>query len=132
MPFGCVAEIASFELFEGVRLRVVAGEKAMMSFVEFEPHGVVPTHRHPHEQMGTVLEGEFELVIDGESRIVRVGDTWLIPSNVPHMARAVGTRAVALDVFSPPREEYVARALEANRRVFASVSDSPLDGTAES
>ena len=106
MPFFVIDERPEKPLFEGVKIRTLSGERIMMSFVYFEAHGVVPEHSHPHEQMGMVLEGEFELVIDGEARIVREGDAYWIPSDVPHSARALGSPAVALDIFSPPREEY--------------------------
>ena len=93
-------------LLPGVTIRTAWGEKAMMSFVDFQPNGIVPPHRHPHEQMGTVIRGEIELVIDGEKRRVRQGDCYLVPGNVEHSARALGSPALALDIFSPPREDY--------------------------
>ncbi len=79
----------------------------MLSFVTFDrPEALVPTHQHPHEQMGMGLEGEFELIIADEARLIRAGDSYLIPSNTPHSARSVGGPARALDVFSPPRDDY--------------------------
>ncbi|MBM3215548.1 cupin domain-containing protein [Candidatus Poribacteria bacterium] len=110
MPFVNRADLASFSLSDGIRLQVTWGERMMVSFVSFAPDGMVPEHSHPHEQMGTVLDGEFELVIDGESRIVRSGDVWHVPANVTHSARALGAPALALDIFSPSREDYEARA----------------------
>lgn len=79
----------------------------MLSFVHFErADALVPTHQHPHEQAGVGIEGEFELVIDGDARIIRAGDSYLIPGGTPHSARSVNGPARALDVFSPPREDY--------------------------
>jgi quercetin dioxygenase-like cupin family protein len=34
------------------------------------------------------------------------GDFWQTPPHVPHGGRATDKRAVVLDIFSPPREEY--------------------------
>ena len=91
----------------GITIRTAWGERIMLSFLEFERAGAtVPLHRHDHEQMGMGLEGEFELVIGGEARLIRPGDVYLIPSGVEHSATAVGDPARALDIFSPPREEY--------------------------
>jgi quercetin dioxygenase-like cupin family protein len=90
----------------GVDIRVVSGEKAQMSFVTLTPGSQVPMHSHPHEQLGVVLEGEFDLVIGGERKTIRKGDTYVIPGGVVHGVPEVQTRSVALDVFSPPREEY--------------------------
>ena len=60
-----------------------------------------------NEQMGMVLEGIFELTIDGESRVLNKGDTCLIPSGVKHSAKAFEIAAIALDIFSPRREDYI-------------------------
>lgn len=116
MPFCAVNEIAPFDLSDGIRLQVVPGERMMFSFVRFAPDGVVAEHSHPHEQMGTVLEGEFDLTIEGETRRVRAGDVWRVPANALHAAAAVGVPALALDAFAPSREDYERRAREAAAR----------------
>jgi len=101
-----IQKLKEKQLFDGVKIRTAFGEKSMMSFVYFEPNSLVPEHSHPHEQMGTVMEGKFELIVNGNSKIVEEGDAYLIPSNIKHSARALDEPAVALDIFSPPREEY--------------------------
>ncbi|HLJ57831.1 MAG TPA: cupin domain-containing protein [Chthonomonadaceae bacterium] len=107
MPFFDLAQQPTREIFPGVTITTAWGEALMMSFVTFAFAGAaVPTHSHVHEQMGMGLEGEFELTIDGETRAIRTGDSYLIPSNVPHSARALTAGARALDIFNPPREDY--------------------------
>lgn len=78
----------------------------MMSFVDFEANAVVPEHSHPQEQMGMVRLGEFELTIGNETRCVKEGDIFLIPAGVPHSVRVGDKPAKALDIFSPPRDDY--------------------------
>ena len=94
------------ELSPGVTLRAMWGEKVMMSMVEVAPHGVVPNHSHPHEQAGLVLEGEFDFTIGGETKRVGPGDAYVIPGGVEHSLVGLEGWALALDIFSPPREEY--------------------------
>ena len=106
MPFLDPDAFSEIHLSPGITIRAAGGERTMLSFVEFEPHSEVGAHRHPHEQMGTVLAGEFELCIAGECRVVRQGDCYLVPSNVMHSAKAGAAPARALDVFGPPREDY--------------------------
>ena len=107
MPFFDLSSQPTKTLFPGVTITTAWGESLMMSFVRFEyADAAVPTHSHPHEQMGMGLEGEFELVLDGETRIIRTGDAYCIPSNVPHSARSVSGPARALDIFHPAREDY--------------------------
>ena len=95
------------ELAPGVFLRTLWGEKIMMSLVEIDANAVVPLHEHPHEQAGMVLEGEFDFTIGGVTTRLRKGDTYIIPGGVPHSVRANEAPSAALDIFSPPREDYM-------------------------
>jgi len=90
----------------GAQLRVAWGEKIMLSYVELAPGGKVPLHSHPHEQGGICLEGEMEFTIGDETRTIKRGESWMIPGGVTHAVRALEQGAVALDIFSPPREDY--------------------------
>ena len=94
------------ELAPGVTLRTVWGDKVMMSLVEIAPGAVVPTHTHPHEQAGIVLQGEFDFTIGGETHRVRQGDMYVIPGGVEHGVVGSEGWSLALDIFSPPRDEY--------------------------
>jgi quercetin dioxygenase-like cupin family protein len=108
MPFPTVEGRPPIFISPGVTLRTVWGESIMFSLVEFaHADATVATHQHPHEQMGMVLEGALELICGAESRTVPAGGIFLIPSNTPHSARAVGGPARALDVFHPRREDYM-------------------------
>ena len=110
MPFFDISSTAPQALLPGISVRTAWGDRIMLSFLDFEYEGAtVPLHHHLHEQMGMGLEGEFELVIGQETRVIRLGDVYLIPSDVMHSATAVGGPARALDIFSPPREEYKGR-----------------------
>lgn len=106
MGFFTIKDMKSRKLAQGVEMKVLSGEKMMMVFFHMEPGAVIPEHTHPHEQMGTVLEGEIELLINGEKRIARQGDAYHIPSGVLHSGNAHGSPTRVLDVFVPPREDY--------------------------
>lgn len=107
MPFFDLSQQPTRELFPGVTITTAWGEEIMLSFVQFHhADALVPEHHHPHEQAGMGLEGEFELIIGGEAKIIRPGDSYCIPSNVPHSARSVNGPARALDIFHPVREDY--------------------------
>lgn len=107
MPFFDLSQQPTKTLFPGVTITTAWGASIMMSFVQFEVAGAaVPTHHHPHEQMGMGLEGEFVLIIGDEARTIRAGDAYCIPSNTPHSARSLNGPARALDIFHPIREDY--------------------------
>ncbi|HEX9205774.1 MAG TPA: cupin domain-containing protein [Candidatus Deferrimicrobiaceae bacterium] len=93
-------------LAPGVTARIVSGEKLMFSLVTLEPGAVVPTHSHPHEQVGMMVSGTMEFTIAGETRTLSGNEMYVVPGGVPHAAKAGPRGAVALDAFSPPRDEY--------------------------
>lgn len=94
------------ELAPGVKIKTFWQDKMLLSYVEFAPNAVVKLHSHPHEQSGVMLEGELEFTIGGETRVLHKGDMYIIPGGVEHTAKSFNQPAVALDIFSPVREEY--------------------------
>lgn len=107
MPFLDIDDLPRFEPLPGCRLRTPHGENLMLSHVEMDEGAEIPAHQHPHEQGGVVLKGQLEFTIGDEVRIISEGQMYLIPPNTPHKAIAVNGPAIAMDVFSPIREDYV-------------------------
>ncbi|HEX6053691.1 MAG TPA: cupin domain-containing protein [Gemmatimonadaceae bacterium] len=98
--------------------RLVTGERIMVAQVELTRGCIVPKHAHVHEQMTVILEGCLRLKVgdDGaESYDLRAGELISLPCNVPHAAEALEDTRV-LDVFSPPREDWINRTDEYLRR----------------
>lgn len=91
----------------GIPIKLVAGEHMQMALFTL-PVGFANTpHQHASEQMGYVLAGRIEYVIDGETIIREVGDSYRIPSNSTHAIRVLSDEpAQLLEVFSPLREDY--------------------------
>ena len=92
---------------EGVEIKIVPGEKMTLVFFNLAPDAVIPEHSHPHEQIGTILKGSLELCIGTEKRIVKPGEAWSIPPDVPHSGKNLATPAEIIEVFSPPRDDLV-------------------------
>jgi quercetin dioxygenase-like cupin family protein len=70
-----------------------------------ERGAVLPEHSHVHEQVVNVIEGEFEMNIAGESKVLSRGLVAVIPSNVIHSGKAL-TECRIIDAFYPVREDY--------------------------
>ena len=95
------------ESLKGIRQKTLAyGQKTLM--VEFRlPQGaVLPVHKHPHEQTGYLVSGRLDLTIGSETRRQGPGDSWCIPGDTEHGAKALAD-AIAVEVFSPVREDYL-------------------------
>ena len=84
------------------------GEKMMMVLNTTLPGHIVPSHSHPHEQIGMVYAGKATLRIGDEERIVQKGDFYCIPANVSHSDTCIGDEPfVMLDIFYPVREDFI-------------------------
>lgn len=100
-------DIKLTDLGGGVSRKILAYDKDMMSVeVRFEKGGVGAVHAHPHVQISYVLEGRFEATIDGESRIIEKGDTYITAPNAPHGVVCLEKGAL-LDIFTPMREDFL-------------------------
>jgi quercetin dioxygenase-like cupin family protein len=100
-----VASLATRELVPGHHGRFIHSEHTTHVYWEIDAGARLPEHSHPHEQIVNVLEGTYELVVDGESHVLGRGDVLVIPGGAAHRGGAK-TDCRILDVFSPVREEY--------------------------
>jgi len=104
--FGSVSGLEPYAIWQGATARAVHGERLTMAVVDLVPDLEVPAHHHDNEQLGFVLKGHVMMVIAGASRRLGVGDTYVIPSNVPHSASTGPDGATVVDVFSPVRADW--------------------------
>ncbi|MBL7164074.1 MAG: cupin domain-containing protein [Anaerolineales bacterium] len=94
------------ELVPGINARTFWGEKMLLAVVDLDPNSHLPLHSHPHEQVGTVIQGQMEMTIDDETRLLQPGDVYVIPGGVEHEARTFDEPVKVVDIFSPVRDEY--------------------------
>jgi quercetin dioxygenase-like cupin family protein len=104
--FTTLAELGPLPIWSGVLSRAIQGAQITLAVVELTPGAVVPEHQHPNEQLGIVLKGSLVFEIGGERRRLVAGDTYNIPSDVPHSATTGADGCVAVDVFSPVRADW--------------------------
>lgn len=58
-----------------------------------QPGDVVPPHVHTREEETFhVIEGELEMWCGGHTTMLRTGDTFFAPRNIPHSPKFVGNR----------------------------------------
>jgi len=94
---------------EQIERRFVHGERAMVAQVFLRKGAIVETHTHQSEQITYILDGalRFWLGPNGEQDVtVHAGEILTIPSNIPHRAEALED-TLDLDVFSPPRQDWI-------------------------
>lgn len=81
-------------------------EKLMTVKVAFKKGGVGAVHHHPHSQTSFVASGSFEVTIAGETQVLKTGDVFYVPCDVPHGALALEDGEL-IDSFSPVREDFL-------------------------
>ena len=113
-------DLPRLELAPGLTAHALLGSNLLVSFVRYEPNSTAPIHAHEEEQVFFVLEGELEMTLGEEVRMMRPGDAALIPAWVPHGVRSFDKGAYQVDVFNPPRKAFLdllaARQAEAPER----------------
>ena len=89
---GFVGRFATGVTMTSVRWTIAAGSE-------------LPEHAHPHEQVSHVLDGEFEMTIEGKTQRLGPGMVAFVPPNATHSGRAI-TECRIIDVFHPVRDDY--------------------------
>lgn len=70
----------------------VPNREAVVARVEVDPGVLAGRHMHAGDEISYVLEGEGEVLIDGEPpRKVKAGDAFVIPAGKIHDAKNTGT-----------------------------------------
>ena len=105
MAFIELKRIEEKEIVPGYKARFIHSENMTVAHWNIKAGYKLPEHSHFHEQLSFVTEGEFELVIDGEKKVLNKKSAAVIPSNAVHSGIAI-TDCVIIDIFYPIREDY--------------------------
>jgi quercetin dioxygenase-like cupin family protein len=91
----------------GIRRKTLShGAATLMCEFRLQAGYSLPVHEHLQEQTGYLVSGRLRLTIGAETHDVGPGDSWSIPGGVLHGAEVLED-AVAVEVFSPVREDYL-------------------------
>ena len=81
-------------------------DRLMLVRVTFEAGAEGYVHHHPHRQVSYVERGIFEVRLGEATTVLKAGDCFFVPPEVPHgvVAKEAGS---LLDVFTPAREDFL-------------------------
>ncbi len=99
--------IAWEQVGDGLRRKIMAYDDSLMVVkVDFEKGAIGTLHHHYHSQISHVEKGVFEVEINGDKKILKAGDAFIVPPNAIHGAVCLEA-GVLIDVFSPMREDFI-------------------------
>lgn len=100
-------ESESETIGEGLRRKVLGHDDHLMLVkVWFDKGAVGEVHSHPHSQGSYVIDGVFEVQVDGKTQILGPGGSFFVPSGADHGAVCL-EEGILLDVFSPTRRDFI-------------------------
>jgi quercetin dioxygenase-like cupin family protein len=100
-------DIPAVTVGPGVRRKILAADGSLMAAeVSFQKGSIGAPHSHPHQQIGYIVKGRFELEMEGKKTTLQAGDSYYAQPNVVHGVVALED-GVLLDVFTPQREDFL-------------------------
>ena len=93
------------EIVPGFFARFVHSENMTIAYWNIKAGSSLPAHSHHHEQISSMIKGEFELTVDGTPHLLKPNDVFVISSGIPHSGKAISDCKI-IDTFYPVREDY--------------------------
>jgi len=103
------SSIPAEPIAEGITRQMMWGDKIMICRLTLAPNVVTAAHTHPHEQMVLVERGRVRFSVEGRDHLASAGDIVHFRPGCLHGATILDEGAVLIDIFSPIREDFLAR-----------------------
>jgi quercetin dioxygenase-like cupin family protein len=92
---------------EGLTRQIMGYDgQLMLVKVKFKKGAIGYVHEHFHSQATFVVSGKFEVMINGEKKILEGGDGFYVEPDAPHGAVCL-EEGMLIDVFSPMRQDFL-------------------------
>ncbi|MEU1277829.1 cupin domain-containing protein [Streptomyces sp. NPDC005805] len=103
-PDGYFLEPIESRKFVGMDVTFFLADWIELMIADIPGGGQMPYHQHSHEQIGTCLEGRYEMTVEDTSHELRCGGTYFCAPQEGHGAANPNARlARSLNIFIPPR-----------------------------
>lgn len=98
MSFWNLKTLKLDEFRPGILSKLESGTNLTMAFMEIAPNKEGSAHDHPFDQCGVVMEGEIEMSVGEETKLLRPRETYFIPAGIKHHWKTFASSARILDV----------------------------------
>ena len=87
--------------------------ETVIGIAEIAPNVLIGRHMHPGPESGYVMEGGFELLVEGEApRLLKAGDSYKVPQGITHDAKAGPDGAKVLATYVVMKGQALASAVK--------------------
>jgi quercetin dioxygenase-like cupin family protein len=86
------------EFRPGIWSKLESGSNLTMAFMEIAPNKEGVAHNHPFDQCGIIVEGEIEMFVGEEKRLLRPMETYFIPAGIEHNWKTMSLPGKILDI----------------------------------
>jgi quercetin dioxygenase-like cupin family protein len=101
------SKVKWFHAFENLQRKVHAfNDKLMLTEHHMAKGSVFPRHSHPHEQLAYLISGHIRVCVGDYTFEGRAGDSFIVRGGIEHQVWAL-EESIALDIFTPVREDYL-------------------------
>jgi quercetin dioxygenase-like cupin family protein len=105
MPFLDTSTLPVIERLPGWNGRFFHTDNLTFAHYDFKRGSSIHEHSHPEEEVYEVVDGELEVMIDGEMRLARPDLVAIVPANARHSVRALTDGRVII-VDYPARRDF--------------------------
>lgn len=98
-------DVLAERLTDTIVRRFITTSRVTIARFELGAGTLAARHAHDQEQITWIIVGHLRIDVDGTTYDLGAGELLHIPGGVPHETRAVQD-TVALDIFSPPRNDW--------------------------
>jgi quercetin dioxygenase-like cupin family protein len=98
MSFWDLKTLKLNEFRPGIRSQLESGSNLTMAFMEIAPNKEGAVHDHSFDQCGIVIEGEIEMSIGEEKRLLKPMETYFIPAGISHNWKTAQSSAKIVDI----------------------------------
>jgi quercetin dioxygenase-like cupin family protein len=98
MAFWNLDTIKLEEFRLGIISKAEIGDNLIMVCMEIDPDKEDTGHKHTFDQCGIVLEGQIEMFVGDESKLLTINETYFIPSGELHGWKTFEKPARLLDI----------------------------------
>ncbi|MDA3907384.1 MAG: cupin domain-containing protein [Bacteroidales bacterium] len=100
-----INEVSTKEVVPGFHGIFVHTDNITAAYWDIVAGSALPEHNHVNEQVMNLVEGEFEMELEGEVLKLYSGAVVVIPSYARHSGKAI-THCKIIDIFHPVRDDY--------------------------